>query len=147
MRARDIPDVGRANVGHAKLKHARGEREPALRAAHIAQLLQRQQHASRGWTRQPAGRCHLAQRHDWPVGFKRPDDIQAARQRLNEVGSCLASHRLSFWHNSAIAGIVCWYTQALFSAFMVAETSLYCPVLCPCATGLCNSSSTVIFLT
>jgi len=95
-------------IGHAKLQHSRGERKPPLRHPDIPKFLQRKQHPACRGASKPACRSHLAQRHGWPVGFERPDDIQAACQRLDEVGSCFATHHFPLWHISTLLGTLCW---------------------------------------
>src|SRR5437016_4824109 len=104
----DFPNTGRTNISHTKLKNSRSERKPTLCGANIPEFLKCEQHTACCWSSKPGSSSHLAERHCWSVGFEHPDYIQAACQRLNEVGSCFATHHFSLWHASTFPGTLCW---------------------------------------
>src|SRR5207248_5477315 len=104
----NIQNTGRTNVCQAKLKNSWSERKHTMCRANIAQFLKCEQHPACCWSSKPGSSSHLAQRHCWTVGFERPDYIQAACQRLNEVGSCFATHLFPLWHISTLLGTLCW---------------------------------------
>src|SRR5207245_11635484 len=106
--------AGRPDIGHAELQHAWGKRNPPLCHPDIPKFLQRKQHPACRGASKPACRSHLAERHGWPVGFERPDDIQAACQRLDEVGSCFTTHHFPLRKSAPfLPGTLCY--TVLFS--------------------------------
>ena len=85
VRPGDIPQAQRAHVRHAQAHHLRGQPEGPAGGPDEAQLLQGQQQAAGGGPGQPGRGRHLAERHAAVVYAERGQDVQPARQRLDEV--------------------------------------------------------------
>ena len=106
VRPGHLPDAHRAHVGHAQLEHPRGQRVAGAGAPDVAQLGQGEQDAPGGRAGQPGGRGHVGQGHRRPVRGERRDHLEAARERLDEVGpGALARHG---WHGTCSVSV--WRT-------------------------------------
>ena len=96
VRAGDVPQPLRPDVGDAELEHPRRERERAAVGPDVAQLRQRQQDPAGRRPGQPRRGGDLGERRRRAAGPERGDHLEPAGQRLDEVGSgALARHGVS----------------------------------------------------
>src|ERR1043165_2039654 len=107
MGRRPSPDVLRADVGHAELEHAGGERETGRVTAYVSQCLERDEDAA---CRGP-GQLHfsgdLAQRHVRPGRLETTQDVEPPGESLDEIRTGVPAHPSSL-HASEMGGRADW---------------------------------------
>jgi len=91
VRPGDVPQAAGQHVGHAEVEHPRCQLEAAVDLAHIAELGQGQQDPAGRGPGQLRGGGHRGERHDRLQRLEGPDHIEAARERLDEVGAGVAA--------------------------------------------------------
>ncbi len=97
VRPGHLPQAERADVRHAELEHPRGQAEHVAVGADVPELGQREQDPPGRRPGQVAGGGDLGQRQPRPVGAERPDHVQPAGQRLDELGALSSTgHPRSF---------------------------------------------------
>ena len=95
VRARDVPQAEGLHVGHAELQDPRRQGEGPVVGPHVAQRDERAQDAPCRRPREPGPPGHLGQRHAGPVGGEGLEDVETARDGLDEVGVVVTSRHVA----------------------------------------------------